>query len=286
MTASVTGSPRNASASVRSFWRIIARISGGAYSLSPAFTRTSPFGVLSTSYGTIFISSETSSYLRPMKRLMEKIVFCGFVTCWRFAGAPTSRWPSRVNATTDGGVRPPSAFGMTVGSPPSSTAIAELVVPRSIPIVFAIDTGSSVTGLLRKSKPLYSKSKRPPVSCLVFHGSSAETGLFAGLRPIRTCPESPGSEDHERREQDGSRLRKRRGAPKGASDRSGKRRVLHAVAHFLLRVVELVLAFAPLLLGLAFLLTHLVVGELAFLLLQLALDPVHFAGHADPLRRR
>jgi hypothetical protein len=27
---------------------------------------------------------------------------------------------------------------MTVGSPPSSTAIAELVVPRSIPIVFAM----------------------------------------------------------------------------------------------------------------------------------------------------
>jgi hypothetical protein len=28
---------------------------------------------------------------------------------------------------------------MMVGSPPSSTAIAELVVPRSIPIVFAMD---------------------------------------------------------------------------------------------------------------------------------------------------
>jgi hypothetical protein len=27
---------------------------------------------------------------------------------------------------------------MTVGSPPSSTAIAELVVPRSIPMVFAM----------------------------------------------------------------------------------------------------------------------------------------------------
>jgi hypothetical protein len=24
-----------------------------------------------------------------MKRLIEKIVFCGFVTCWRFAGALT-----------------------------------------------------------------------------------------------------------------------------------------------------------------------------------------------------
>ena len=73
-----------------------------------------------------------------MKRLIEKIVFWGFVTCWRFAGAPTSRWPSLVNATTDGVVRPPSAFGITAGSPPSITPIAELVVPRSMPIVFAI----------------------------------------------------------------------------------------------------------------------------------------------------
>ena len=30
-------------------------------------------------------------YLRPMKRLIEKIVFCGFVTCCRRAGEPTSR---------------------------------------------------------------------------------------------------------------------------------------------------------------------------------------------------
>ena len=73
-----------------------------------------------------------------MNRLIEKIVFCGFVTCWRFAGGPTSRCPSFVNATTDGVVRPPSAFGMTVGSPPSSTAMQELVVPRSIPMVFAM----------------------------------------------------------------------------------------------------------------------------------------------------
>ena len=73
-----------------------------------------------------------------MKRLMEKIVFSGLVTCWRLAGTPTSRSPPCVKATTDGVVRPPSRLGMTVGSPPSSTAIQELVVPRSIPIVFPI----------------------------------------------------------------------------------------------------------------------------------------------------
>ena len=63
----------------------MALISGGAYSLPPAVTRTSSFGPLTTSYGTIFISSETSSNLRPMKRLIEKIVFSGFVTACRFA---------------------------------------------------------------------------------------------------------------------------------------------------------------------------------------------------------
>ena len=91
ITALVTVSPRYASASVFSFWRIIALISGGAYSLPSAFTRTSSFGPFTTSYGTIFISSETSSYLRPMKRLIEKIVFCGFVTCCLRAGVPTRR---------------------------------------------------------------------------------------------------------------------------------------------------------------------------------------------------
>ena len=73
-----------------------------------------------------------------MKRLIEKIVFSGFVTAWRLATVPTRRSPLSVNATTDGVVRPPSAFSSTAGSPPSSTAIAELVVPRSIPIVLAM----------------------------------------------------------------------------------------------------------------------------------------------------
>src|SRR5689334_831860 len=94
-----------------------------------------------------------------MKRLIEKIVFSGFVTCCRFAGAPTSRWPSFVNATTDGVVRPPSAFGMTVGSPPSRVAMHEFVVPRSMPIVFA--TLSLLhRGTGRKSQSLYSRSSR------------------------------------------------------------------------------------------------------------------------------
>src|SRR5579875_1547146 len=73
-----------------------------------------------------------------MKRLIEKTVFWGLVTAWRLATVPTRRSPPCVNATTDGVVRPPSAFSITVGSPPSSTAIQLLVVPRSIPIVLPI----------------------------------------------------------------------------------------------------------------------------------------------------
>src|SRR5690348_1484778 len=73
-----------------------------------------------------------------MKRLIEKTVFWGLVTAWRLATVPTRRSPDCANATTDGVVRPPSAFSMTVGSPPSSTAMHEFVVPRSIPIVFPI----------------------------------------------------------------------------------------------------------------------------------------------------
>ena len=95
-------------------------------------------GPATTLYGTIVSSSLTSDSLRPMKRLIEKIVASGLITAWRFATVPTSRSPDSVNATTDGVVRPPSAFSRTSGSPPSSTATHELVVPRSMPIVLAM----------------------------------------------------------------------------------------------------------------------------------------------------
>src|SRR6187402_2582582 len=98
-----------------------------------------------------------------MNRLIDEIVFRGFVTCWRRAGAPTSRWPSFVNATTDGVVRPPSAFGITVGSPPSSTAMQLFVVPRSIPIVFAMLLSPFVaSSQIRKSKCENSRYENRP----------------------------------------------------------------------------------------------------------------------------
>ena len=62
----------------------------------------------------------------------------GTVTACRLATVPTSRSPLWVKATMDGVVRPPSAFLMTVGSPPSRTAMHEFVVPRSMPIVWLI----------------------------------------------------------------------------------------------------------------------------------------------------
>src|SRR6202051_1801475 len=73
-----------------------------------------------------------------MNRLMDEIVFSGLTAACRRASCPTSRSPDLVNATTEGVVREPSEFGMTTGSPPSMTAMTELVVPRSIPTVFGI----------------------------------------------------------------------------------------------------------------------------------------------------
>ena len=75
-----------------------------------------------------------------MKRLMEKTVFLGLVTAWFLAALPTMRSPSARKPTTDGVVRSPSAFTIVVGVPPSRTAIAELVVPRSIPRILLIVT--------------------------------------------------------------------------------------------------------------------------------------------------
>src|SRR5438552_555328 len=73
-----------------------------------------------------------------MKRLIEKTVFSGFVIAWRLATWPTRISPSFVKATTDGVRRLPSWLGMTVGLPPSMTATTEFVVPRSMPITFAM----------------------------------------------------------------------------------------------------------------------------------------------------
>src|SRR4051795_7957226 len=164
MTAASTLSPRYASASVFSFWRIIALISGGEYSLPPALTRASPLGPRTTVKGTIVSSSLTSASLRPMKRLTENTVFSGLVTAWRLATVPTRRSPPPVKATTEGVVRAPSAFSTTVGSPPSSTAMHELVVPRSMPIVL-------------------------PIPCPPTEGSAAKSesdvGRFVCERPLR-----------------------------------------------------------------------------------------------------
>ena len=148
MTALVTGWPRYSSAACLSFCRIIAEISGGEYSLPAAAIRTSPFGRRTTRYGTIFISSFTSSNLRPMKRLIEKMVFSGLVTACRLATWPTSRSPVLVNATTEGVSRLPSGLVMTVGSPPSITATTELVVPRSMPMILLIEKSLRTVGFV------------------------------------------------------------------------------------------------------------------------------------------
>jgi len=77
----------------------------------------------------------TSANLRPMRRFAEKIVFFGLVTAWRLAAWPTRMSPFLVNATIEGVVRAPSELGMTTDSPASRTAMQELVVPRSMPMI-------------------------------------------------------------------------------------------------------------------------------------------------------
>src|SRR5438874_3303278 len=73
-----------------------------------------------------------------MSRLIAKIVFSGLVIAWRRAGCPTSTSPELAKATTDGVVRAPSGFSITLALPPSITATQEKVVPRSIPMTLAI----------------------------------------------------------------------------------------------------------------------------------------------------
>src|SRR4030067_905038 len=73
-----------------------------------------------------------------MNRLIEKTVFSGFNTAWRLATWPTRTPPPLPMPTTEGVSRLPSSLMMILGSPPSITATTEFVVPRSIPMIFAI----------------------------------------------------------------------------------------------------------------------------------------------------
>src|SRR3989338_10536230 len=66
------------------------------------------------------------------------MVFSGLVIAWRFATCPTSFSQSFVNATTEGVVKPPSSFWITLTSEPSITATQEFVVPKSMPIILLI----------------------------------------------------------------------------------------------------------------------------------------------------
>src|SRR5688572_2438210 len=74
-----------------------------------------------------------------MWRLVDRNVRSGLVIAWRLATSPTRTSPALEKATTDGVVREPSALGMTTGSPASSTATTELVVPRSIPTALGME---------------------------------------------------------------------------------------------------------------------------------------------------
>ena len=66
------------------------------------------------------------------------MVLAGLVIAWRLAKSPTSRSPALEMATIEGVVRLPSSFSIILGLPPSITAMAELVVPKSMPKIFAI----------------------------------------------------------------------------------------------------------------------------------------------------
>src|SRR5579875_805104 len=82
------------------------------------------------------------------------MVRLGLVIACRLAGSPTNRSPLSVNATTLGVRRLPSWLGMTLTSLPSMTATTELVVPRSIPMIF-----SSAIGFILLSGPSLTEQK-------------------------------------------------------------------------------------------------------------------------------
>src|SRR6516164_9369969 len=110
--------PRYDSASLFSFPRIRAEMSWAVYALP----------------------SMSTVHFVPMWRFTERMVRSGLVMACRLATSPTSTSPVLEKPTTDGVVLPPSAFGITTGSPASNTLTTELVVPRSMPTALAMSS--------------------------------------------------------------------------------------------------------------------------------------------------
>src|SRR5205085_10003399 len=88
------------------------------------------------------------------------MVFLALVTAWRLAEAPTRISPSSLYATTEGVVRAPSEFSMTLALPPSMMATQEFVVPRSMPMIFAMVMPLSIQVCVRDgvSRPFFNRA--------------------------------------------------------------------------------------------------------------------------------
>src|SRR5258707_4149734 len=96
-----------------------------------------------------------------------------------------------MNPTIEGVVRLPSLLGMTTGSPPSITATQELVVPKSIPITFAIFVPSS-------ARLFGGCCERPFALGLLRRGlrSEARVRRSPRVRPLLRAPERVGPIGH------------------------------------------------------------------------------------------
>src|SRR5687767_13768836 len=150
-----------------------------------------------------------SSKRRPIRRLTAKTVLSGLVTAWRLAGWPTSLSPSLAKATTDGVVRAPSEFSMTLGLPPSITATQLLVVPRSIPITLAIGFPTSLLQLdaARRSPVPW----QDPSAARLRGGYRCASGCDKGGGRLHRRAGNEGEERHEKSDLDGNRAGARDG---------------------------------------------------------------------------
>src|SRR5579863_6018638 len=126
--------------------------------------------------------------LVPIWRFTDRIVRSGFVIAWRFATSPTRTSPDLAKPTTDGVVRLPSALGITVGSPPSSTLTTEFVVPRSIPTAFGIAYASKLFCVFPNVQP----AGRRKSSGLLLGIVTNLSVMLSGFDPGQPCIKTPG----------------------------------------------------------------------------------------------
>ena len=158
-----------------------------------------------------FANSRNGVHLNDNVETMPRLGWMGHFT-WRLAGTPTSIAPSSWKAMTEGVVRAPSLFSITLACIlPSMMATHELVVPRSTPITSPLPAEhlprtTSAAGISARGRPGFTHMARleatlPALSAVLWRATKSDrffvrirsSGIRSAIRSAHCVTSEPSS---------------------------------------------------------------------------------------------